>query len=342
MPELLTNILTSDGYTNAATIGPAAGVEQLTFQAQNQPIYAQLYKPIPQQQGEPILELVERYFPANALVQFTNVCGARFRSALPGKPSTIVAELAFATDPISAYSATGLVSPSSPVPAITRQIFTVGPVGYVVPAGCTAILVECLGGGGGGGGAPATVAGQISVGAGASGGSYAASLLTVASLIGPFVVNVGFGGGAAVGAAGGDGDVSNFDDSGGAGFLVQAAGGKGGGAGAAGGAPLNGGIPGHGAAAIPSIGDVIIVGEPGLFGMAMNLTPVNGYGGTGGAGAGPYGGGGGIYQGGTGAGQPGEHYGGGGGGALRPPSAAAIQGGVGSDGIVVITEFYGG
>lgn len=111
MPELLTNVATSDGYTNAATIGPAKGVAQLTFQAFSEPVYVRLYKqPSGDPTSNPIEEAVERYFPAGALVQFTGVSGAQFRSALVGQPATINAELAFETDPISSYSSTGLFS----------------------------------------------------------------------------------------------------------------------------------------------------------------------------------------------------------------------------------------
>lgn len=110
MPELLTNILTGDGYTEAATIGPASAVEQLTFQCFNEPVLVRLFKPVPGQEGVSVEEAIERYFPAGALVQFTGVSGAAFRSANLGAPSTINAEIAFATDPISSYSSTGLFS----------------------------------------------------------------------------------------------------------------------------------------------------------------------------------------------------------------------------------------
>ena len=333
MPELLTNILTSDDYTDVATIGPATNVEQLTFQAANQPIFARLFKPIPNQQGEPILEAVERYFPANALVQFSNVCGARFRSAIAGKPSTIVAELAFKTDPISAYSATGLVSPSPTLPAVTRQIFNVaGSFGYVPPVGCTTILVEVIGGGGTGGGAIVGSAGQVAVGGGAGGGGYSASILLVANLSAPMIVVVGAAGSS---GSGGVGFNSSFSDNGGT--VVDASGGQpGSGMGASVAAPITtaGGAGGSGLH-----GDLKVNGGAGSSGIAVSASA---------AGDGGAGGGGGVY----GAegqsahsvasnGLAGTPNGGGGGGGVRTSSTGSESGGAGAPGLVVVTEFYG-
>lgn len=118
MPELLTNIVTADGYTTPATIGPAKSVKQLSFQVFNQPIYAKLYKPIPDQQDTPIQEGIERFYPAGAFVSVESVSGAQFRSALVGQPATINAELAFENDPLVSYESSGLVS----LPFLNGQI----------------------------------------------------------------------------------------------------------------------------------------------------------------------------------------------------------------------------
>lgn len=114
MPELLTNILTSDGYTNAATIGPALGVRQLTFQVFNQPIYAKFFKPqVGDSGGQPVEELIERYFPVGTLLSVVDsVAGAAFRSASPGLPATINAEIAFEGDALVEYQSSGLFSSS--------------------------------------------------------------------------------------------------------------------------------------------------------------------------------------------------------------------------------------
>ena len=132
--------------------------------------------------------------------------------------------------------------------------------------GLRAIRVRMVGGGGGSGGAPATGAGEVSVGGPGGGAAYAETFITnIAGLSSSETVTVGAGGaaGAAGGAGGGGGQSSAFG--------VSANGGGGGGVGTAG-APLSGlvgGEVGVGATA-PSGHDLRILGGQGFAGFATD------------------------------------------------------------------------
>lgn len=133
MPELLQNVATSDAYTPQATIGPALGVRQLTFQVLTAPVYGQYWKPeAGNKNAQPIQEKVERYFAAGTIVSLADsICGVQFRSANPGRPATIEAELAFAGDPIGEFQSTGAAGPTSgvgnPIAVTTQGTVVFGP-----------------------------------------------------------------------------------------------------------------------------------------------------------------------------------------------------------------------
>lgn len=105
MPEFLgmpTPVQTEDDYTQALTLGPAINVRQIGFSLYgSNGAIAQFWKLAPQDDTKPVLEPYERNYPAgSAGVIVSNVAGVRFRSAVAGKPATLVAEMAFLTDPV--------------------------------------------------------------------------------------------------------------------------------------------------------------------------------------------------------------------------------------------------
>ena len=224
-------------------------------------------------------------------------------------------------------------TPSSSGSPPTRQIFTASGT-YTKPTGCTAIIVECIGGGGAGGGTPATNASSpgttAAAGSGRS-GAYAASLITSPSS--SYTVTIGAGGTGVSGAGGGNGSDTTFGST-----IVVAGAGKG--------APVAvkdiGTFPDTsgslGGANNASTGNLQVGGGIGSPGFIFSATlPIGGAGGS----SPKYcpsrnsGGSGGTFAGGAGL-----AYGGGGNGATAVASAAAQKGGDGAAGICIVTEFY--
>lgn len=107
MPELLgqgAGALTANGYVSTAQLGPATRVRQLYFEVLNADAIVQYWKPQPgSPDAGPVLELLERRITQGSLVTVDNVAGARWRSAVPGSPATIMGELDYATDPLPAF-----------------------------------------------------------------------------------------------------------------------------------------------------------------------------------------------------------------------------------------------
>lgn len=92
-----------------------------------------------------------------------------------------------------------------------------------------ALRVICVGGGGAGGGGASTGAGQASVAAGGSSGSYAESIFTdLTALPASVPVVVGAGGTGVSGATGNDGTESSFSGVGALAFFVRGRAGRGG------------------------------------------------------------------------------------------------------------------
>src|SRR5262252_1213613 len=219
--------------------------------------------------------------------------------------------------------------------APTRQIFqTAGTGTYTTPAGCRAILVECVGGGGGGGGCNTGTSGQVSAGGGGGGGGYSASL--IANPVASYAYQVGAGcAGGAAGANNGATAAAANDTTFGSSLIVAKSGGPGTGvASSATTSSAQGGSPAVGAL---GAGDIKVDGSGG--GPGFCAASGIGFGGRGGAGA--------VYGSARNEavsvaqnGQVGTGPGGGGSGGCRTSSTGTHSGGAGHDGIIIVTEYY--
>jgi hypothetical protein len=212
----------------------------------------------------------------------------------------------------------------------TQQIFTSDGT-WNRPSGCRKVLVEVLGGGGGGGGCAGTAGSQGAAGGGGGGGGYASKLIDVTAIsTAAVVVGEGGSGGSAGNNTGSTGETSSWDDGT---NTVSAAGGVGGsGSGALSGDRF-GGAPG--AAGSGSGGTVNADGSLGTWGF-VSVSANNAVGGSGG----PSRFGGGAKGSSNAAGSASGPYGGGGSGGSINASGASKAGGAGSDGIVIVTEYY--
>lgn len=204
------------------------------------------------------------------------------------------------------------------------QVFSVS--GYYTPTpGTKFIIVETQGGGGAGGGASATGAGQFSVGAGGTAGTYAVSKFDTGFSDG-VTVTVGTNGTPVAGATGGNGGASSF------GGLVSCPGGGGGGlitASAPGNGPVGSplgssatgsfiyNIPGQSGGHCFTVSTASIAGPGGSSRMGMgapiNVLNTNGYNGSG--------------------------RGSGGSGGANQSSQGVRTGGAGTPGIVIVWEY---
>ena len=211
--------------------------------------------------------------------------------------------------------------PSTSVPNIV--VFTASGV-YTPSPNLLRAIVEVVGGGGGGSGLAATANAVTGCGGGGSGG-YSKKTLTAAQIGVSQTITIGAGGAGAVAAAtansGGD---TSF------GALCIAKGGSG-----------NSGLSaGLGGPVTGAVGDVISAGAPGIHGSQITLGQGNSAAGDGGSSV--YGGGG-IgaplgANGTSGNGNPASNYGSGGGGGMCT-NGPACNGGNGSAGVCIITEF---
>jgi len=208
------------------------------------------------------------------------------------------------------------------------QVFTYSR-NYTPSAGMLSCVIECVGAGAGGAGLVGDV-NLLGISAGGGAGGYSRKFASAAQIGTGQYVTVGVGGapgvipgsGAGPGTPGGDTSV---------GTLCLAHGG---------GAP-NGYSAGPGGA--PGIGDFTAAGEPGQAGFAGDTTyPIQASGGSGGSSI--FGGGAslGIAWAGSGgyvAAVDGRNYGSGGSGAHANNQPIGLNGGRGSDGICIITEY---
>lgn len=194
---------------------------------------------------------------------------------------------------------------------------------YIETPGTNSIIADLIGGGSAAGGSPATGAGQVSVGGGGGAGSF----LRVRMLTGFSGVqySVGAGGIGAAGAPGGSGGTTTFGN-------FSASGGAGGGAAGPTASTANFYANRGVGASLPTGGDINVRGTAGEIGIML------GGAGAGGSGAGTIYGGGGLGVGGA-AGQPGSGFGGGGGGGSIGPNAAALTGGAGAPGGIIVFEY---
>lgn len=237
---------------------------------------------------------------------------------------------------------TGPTGPTGPagtgaIAVIRVQRFTASAT-YTPDAHLLYATIELVGGGGGGGGIVGAGANVVQAGGGGGAGAYnrkTASAATIGVSQAVTVGNPGAAGDGTTPADGGTGGTSSV------GAIVSAGGGAGGVTASGGGGGANSAAGGLGGT--NSGGDFNAVGAmPGAIGYGNNptnvvLMTVGGQGGSG-----PWGGGGRQtvhFTGTSGAGDTAQLYGAGGSGASGTGDATAQNGGAGSKGLVVITEF---
>jgi hypothetical protein len=206
-----------------------------------------------------------------------------------------------------------------------------GTTTYTPPAGVRALMVHCVGAGGGGGGCTTTT---TSAAAGGGGGSGAYSRRFITSPKSSYTVAVGTGGtaGANTGGTGGTGGDTTFDSP-----AVCTAKGGAGGVGQTAGTAVASAAGGLGGAAASGVGDTLIDGSEGTA--AFRLSGTQAIPGDGAPGSGPFGGGR-VGTDASGAGVNGKQWGGSGSGALVQNGSAAAAGGAGSNGRIIVEEYF--
>lgn len=197
---------------------------------------------------------------------------------------------------------------------------------YTPTSGMVYCDVEAIGCGGGGGGAAVTGVGQFSTASGGGGGEYARGTFSAATVGASQTVTIGAAGAANSGAAGGAGGNVSL------GALLTANGGAGGASSAAGAGQATGGTLGGTGG---SGGSIRTPGNAG-FGSDSAFAASVIFSGNGGNSR--YGSGG-IAPGAPGTGGAGLGNGSGGGGSSNLASTSAKLGGVGTVGIIVVTEY---
>lgn len=226
--------------------------------------------------------------------------------------------------------------PNNPIIEVVTT-YIVGTNTWNIPTNCIGILVEVVGGGGGGGGGAAAGAGAHTTGGGGGGGAWARKWLPIGQLSGSYIATVGGGalGGGAGANTGGTGWQSSFV---GTNANVVAGGGVGGSGSSSTTATFSAVLGGLGGA--NSGGDIGRNGDRGEAGMGGAGLGKGGDGGDCLYGAG--GGGGNVTSSGqsNGGGNAPAGNGGGGGGGASASTGAAAAGGTGSNGIVIVHEFY--
>ena len=198
---------------------------------------------------------------------------------------------------------------------------------YTPTAGMKLVIFEVQGGGAGGGGSTGAAAGNVSLGAPGTSGSYAKGLFTAATIGASQVVTIGGGSNGGAGIAATNGGTSSV------GSLITAPGGIGGGT-------LTNQVPptvnGNGTSSSAATGGNIVSSVGGVSGSTVGLTSAIAVTGTGGAS---------IF----GVGAPGisinangvgaTNYGTGGGGTAVNSSGGTATGGNGAAGIVIAWEY---
>lgn len=205
-----------------------------------------------------------------------------------------------------------------------RVFAAAGTYTYTPSAGTVRVVVECLGAGGAGAGAPATTAGNGSLGSAGGAGAYAQSFIT-SGFSGVSIV-VGAGGTSVSGGFGNPGGASSF------GSILSCPGGKGGGTAG----PSSGSFLAVSGNSNPPSGGNIKNNVGQAADISICFSSTSSQAGRGGAtlfgpGAQPTG----ANVAGVAATSPGS----GGGGTAQSASGAALTGGAGAPGIVVVWEY---
>jgi hypothetical protein len=212
---------------------------------------------------------------------------------------------------------------------INIQTFTANGT-YTPTPGMRSVLAEYVGGGGGSGVVVSTAAGQVATVGGGASGSYGKARLTAADIGASQVVTIGAAGvGGTAGSAGGNGGTTSL------GGLLTAPGG--GGSPASPGAVATstadvstGGVPG----AIATGGNILtLVGNQGVYGIAIFSKTLGGTGGGSPLGSGGAAGGASFTA------TSGSGYGSGAGGPSNGASSAAKVGVAGTAGVIIIYEY---
>lgn len=209
------------------------------------------------------------------------------------------------------------------------QVLVSGTV-YTPPAGCNAILVRLLAGGGGGGGC-STVAANAAVGGGGASGGYAEKYYSAPPAVGcTYAIGIAGTAGSNAGGAGGTGGDTTFTDGV---TLVTTRGGLGGAGQAAGTTVAS--VLGGASGAQSNNGDLNGAGAPGSDGNRLSGTAI----GVSGSGGESLYGGAGIGLAAAGAGNNATGKGSGGGGGAVVNGSAAVVGGTGSAGVIIVEEY---
>ena len=205
---------------------------------------------------------------------------------------------------------------------------------FTPAAGVRALGVQVVGAGGGGGGIPSP-AGNAAAASSGGGGGYAEKLITVnPAHVYKYTIGVGGTGGAAGSNAGTAGGTTTFfDGASGATAAVRATGGA---LGVAGSATSSNTINNGAAGGVGNLGDILLTGRAST---ARSTVAPGGIGLPSFPGSAPF------FDGGRTAGNDddgpaGNNYGVGGAGAFGSGTSTARAGGNGSNGIIIVTEYY--
>jgi len=237
--------------------------------------------------------------------------------------TSVIGELTTANSALAATNSSGTLAMRAL--SVNTQVFTSTGT-YTPTTGMLYCIIECIGGGGAGGGAPATTGSQTSIGGGGGAGEYARGAFSASTIGASKSVTIGAAGTANSGATGGNGGNTSVGST-----NISANGGSGGVAGTAGTSSNGtGGLGGTGGTG----GDFRSAGQAGAS-MQCNTS----YSGFGGAGGSTLYGAGGLSAFSSSAGNAGLGYGAGGSGGVNYVSQSAVLGGVGTKGVVIITEF---
>jgi len=137
VPEYLADglpVATGDAYTDATTIGPAPAVKQITFSVLGgNSVLVQYWRYTNQERGQWTFEPVEEVYVGQSIgVVLTNCAGVRFRSAVTGLSTTVIAKLSYDDDILAsggaisgvAINSDGTISSTvSNLPVVNVQAF---------------------------------------------------------------------------------------------------------------------------------------------------------------------------------------------------------------------------